>query len=146
MISAEKMHRSKGERLKAALAIVEGQAPCRNGLEAYRQISDALNQVEDESLGVDSWRPPRSFVGHPSSSRLYPTYPESMLALPDYPGNMVLWHAAEVVIISRFGAIEVRTRNGRSFEELTQDDADQTVYFTKLDGYGDGVWHGKNRS
>jgi hypothetical protein len=111
---------SKSERLLRVFDLLRLGPPCRSGLGAYRQISEALNVIEDEQLGPDSWRPPKSFLGQPSSERMYPTYPENMLAVPGYPGNTALWHVSEVVFVSRFGAIEVRQRDERAFEETAR--------------------------
>jgi hypothetical protein len=95
------------------LAHLQVSPMCRSGLEAYRQLCDALNLVEDEALGPDSWLPPKSFVGQPFSTRMYPTYPESMLPVAGFPGVTALWHAREVAFVSRYGALEVRERARR---------------------------------
>lgn len=136
---------NKRERLGLVLEILAARPACHSGLEAYRQISDALNLVEDEHLGPNNWCPPRSFVGQPTSERMYPTYPESMIQVTGYGGNTALLHETEVIVVSRFGAMEVRRRNGRVFVEMAQELA-APVVFEKPDAYGDGVWHEKNQT
>jgi hypothetical protein len=136
---------SKRERLFAALQRLQDVPACSSGLEMYRNLCQALNHVEDNALGESSWLPPRTFIGARSSERLYPTYPESMLRVSGAPGITALWHETEVVFISRFGAMEVEEKNGRDLE-LIVSEGGATRLFSRLDAYGDGVWHPKNRS
>jgi hypothetical protein len=136
---------SKRDRLERVFAYLQVAPTCRSGLEAYRQLCDVLNLVEDEALGPDSWVPPKSFVGQPLSDRMYPTYPESMLSVSEFPGVTALWHAREVVFVSRYGALEVRERDGRGVDAYVYAPRDKSLLFDKVDAYGDGVWNGKNR-
>lgn len=138
---------TKSSRLAMALEEVGRRLPARTGLEAYRQISDAINRVEDMHWGADYWEPPRHVDPGTRTARLYPIAPESIYPVRDYGGVDVLVSVAEYVFVSRFGAIEVQTKDHHdSYGEFNAFSGRRDrVMFEKGDYAGDSVWHEKNK-
>lgn len=138
---------SRYERLLRLLDVIRVAAPARSGLEAYRQLAETLNEMEDEWWGPEHWAPPRTFRTALRTERLYPIMPESFFEVPGFPGVTLLLAKRELVFVSRTGAIQVQRkdtadRDGRitPFESRTE-----TIMLDKSDAYGDRVWHVKNR-
>lgn len=139
--------RTKSSRLAMALEEVGRRMPARTSLEAYRQISDAINRVEDMHWGADYWEPPRHVDPGARTARLYPIAPESIYPVRNYGGVDVLVSVTEYVFVSRFGAIEVQTKDrddsyGKFNAFCGRRDR---VVFEKHDYAGNGVWHEKNK-
>lgn len=137
----------KPHRLRSALDEVARRPGAQTGLEGYRQISDAINRVEDEQWGTGHWHPPRYVSPGVRTDRLYPIAPESIYPVPEFPGVDLLVSVRECVFISRWGAIEVqRKEHDDLFGQRTHfRDRRDHVIFAKPDWSGDGVWHAKNR-
>lgn len=139
---------AKSHRLRLAFDEVAQRPPAQTGLEAYRQISDAINRVEDMYWGAEYWRPPRYVSPGVRTDRLYPIAPESVYPVDGFPGVDLLVSVSECLFISRSGAIEVQ---GKAREDLFGEvthfcDRRDHVLFAKPDKSGDGVWHIKNRT
>jgi 5'-deoxynucleotidase YfbR-like HD superfamily hydrolase len=138
---------SKSHRLKLIFEEVADRDPARTGLEAYRQISDAVNRVEDMFFTSSHWQPPRHVGPGVITDRLYPIAPESCYPVPQYAGVDLMVSVKECVFISRFGAIEVQAKDKRDLfgERTAFHTRSDHVIFSKRDSVGDGVWHDKNR-
>jgi 5'-deoxynucleotidase YfbR-like HD superfamily hydrolase len=138
---------SKSQRLKLVFEDMVDREPARTGLEAYRQLSDAVNRVEDMYLTANHWHPPRHVGPGVVTERLYPIAPESCYPVPDYAGVDLLVSVGECVFVSRFGAIEVQVKDGGDpfGERVAFQDRKDRVIFSKFDSAGDGVWSIKNR-
>lgn len=136
----------KQHRIKVVLDHLHSFSPARTALEAYAHFTQAINQVEDEFLGKDSYDLPRTFLDGTRTERMYMTLFENMYSVPRYGGVHILIHVREIVFISRYGAIEIQKKVEddkfgfkQHFEERVA-----LVIFKKLDAWGDGVWHQKN--
>ena len=138
---------TRRDRLLKALKSVSQLPNASNGLEAYKQISEAINQEEDLMWGKDTWNPPRSFLAGNRTARLYPIYPESFHSLKKYPGIMLLLSKREIVFISRFGAIEIQEKDiNDQYGEITPfSERKEKILFSKLDAYNHDIWHDKNK-
>jgi len=137
---------SKLVRLRKAFEELAGRPPAHTGIEAYRQLSDAINRVEDQQWGSDYWDPPRHLPPDASTKRLYPIAPECMYPVPGFAGVDVLVAKDHVVFISRYGAIEAQEKDR---DDLLGDlspfaSRRDKVIFEKPDSEGSGVWDGKN--
>lgn len=137
----------KHQRIQVVLDYLYSLPPARSSLEAYMIFAKAINEVEDDFLGKESYSPPRTFLDGTKTERIYMTLFESMHPVPRYSGVHILIHLKEVVFISRYGAIEIQRKIEddilgfkRHFE--TRNDC---VMFTKPDANGDGVWSEKNK-
>jgi 5'-deoxynucleotidase YfbR-like HD superfamily hydrolase len=138
---------SKSVRLKEILAELADRPAAHTGIEAYRQLSDVVNRVEDRYWGSGHWSPPRHLPPGAITDRLYPIAPECMYPVPDYPGVDALVAKDQVVFVSRTGAIEIQEKDHADIlGELTAfADRRARVVFEKADVDGDGVWAEKNR-
>lgn len=139
---------SRRNRFLRSLRILAKLPPASNALEAYAQLCNTLNEVEDIVFGSQHWNPPRTFLTGVETTRLYPIFTESFFAVTEFPGVQMLLARKELVFISRFGAIQVQNK---SASDKTGDDLpffrrSDEVIFTKDDKYGDDVWHEKNRT
>jgi hypothetical protein len=137
---------SRAQRLAAALQRTAKLPPATTALEAYRQIAQSINEVEDSWWGADHWQPPRSFLDGTRTARLYPIYPESFFAVDGFPGVTLLLAKHELLFISRFGAIELQCKewNDALVERIHYPERSPDAIFAKADASGDGVWHAKN--
>jgi 5'-deoxynucleotidase YfbR-like HD superfamily hydrolase len=138
---------SKSHRLKLVFEEVATRQAARTGLEAYRQISDALNRVEDMYFTASYWKPPRHVGPGVVTDRLYPIAPESCYPVPDYSGVDLLVSVGECLFVSRYGAIELQVKDKSDLfgEHVAFHSRRDRVIFSKPDSSGDGVWHVKNR-
>jgi 5'-deoxynucleotidase YfbR-like HD superfamily hydrolase len=138
---------SKSHRLKLIFEEIADRDPARTSLEAYRQISDAVNRVEDMYFSASHWQPPRHVGPGVTTDLLYPIAPESCYPVPHYAGVDLMVSVKECVFISRFGAIEVQIKDKRDLfgERIAFHARSDRVIFSKADSAGDGVWHDKNR-
>ncbi len=134
---------SKGERIRRLLAELDKQPPAASGLEAYAQMSNTLNHLED-ALPDNPWAPPRTYVNGELTDRMYPSTTECFETVEGYPGVTVMVHTKEFIFISRFGAIEIQKDTGESEVDIHFSTRSHAVIYKKPDAYGDGVWHDKN--
>lgn len=139
---------TKKERLSLLFTSLDSEPPATSSLDAYRQISNLLNNIEDDVLGRDSWNPPRYYPPGENTERLYTIGADSIFPLKEYNGIDVLTSIGEITFISRYGAIEVQlkdkldnTGNGTDYENRKK-----AVIYSKVDYQGDGVWHEKNKA
>lgn len=138
---------SRRERVELILKRLSLLPPATSGLEAYKQLTETINQFEDEIWGKDSWHPPRSFIGGVSTQRFYTIFPESFFSVDNYPGVTILIGTKELIFMSRYGAIEIQNKviEDRYGKDQTFHLRRDQVFFEKFDAYGDNVWHEKNK-
>ncbi|HVZ12376.1 MAG TPA: hypothetical protein VG965_05080 [Patescibacteria group bacterium] len=139
---------SRQERFADVLSHLATLPAAHSSLEAYGQLSEAINAAEDRMFGVDSWAPPRTFLDGQRSERLYTIYTESFHHVDGFAGVTLMIAKRELVFVSRFGAIQVQSKipddpYGRSKHFS---DRPETVIWNKEDAYGDDVWHDKNKA
>lgn len=137
---------SRAKRLASALQRTAELPPATTALEAYRQIAQSINEVEDSWWGPEHWQPPRSFLDGTRTARLYPIYAESFFSVEGFPGVTLLLAKHELLFISRFGAIELQCKqwNDAHVEQVNYRERSAGAIFAKADAAGDGVWHAKN--
>ncbi|MCW1908769.1 MAG: hypothetical protein KIH63_005515 [Candidatus Saccharibacteria bacterium] len=137
---------SRAERLQDILDRLALLPPAQNGLEAYAQMAELINTSEDALFG-DHWDLPRTFLDGRRTDRLYPILPESFFSVPAFPGVTLMVSKVEVVFMSRWGAIEMQTKDpdDKFGERIPFCSRFENVIFSKPDALGDGVWHDKNR-
>jgi hypothetical protein len=137
---------SRAARLAAALHRTAELPPATTALEAYRQIAQSINEIEDHWWGPEHWQPPRSFLDGTRTARLYPIYAESFFPVEGFPGVTLLLAKRELLFISRFGAIELQCKqwNNAVIEQADYPERSVDAIFAKADAGGDGVWHAKN--
>lgn len=143
-----KLYRNKSryQRMLEVLDYIK-KLPCaKSGLEAYAQISNALNDFEDTIFGENYWSPPRTFQDGSRTDRLYPIMPENIFNLENYNGVTLLLAKKELLFISRFGAIEIQKKDesDKHGKNISFPSRTNMILFEKLDFFGDGVWHEKN--
>jgi hypothetical protein len=135
----------KGERLQKLTACLLMLPPARSGLEAFAQVTNALNLLEDQLWGPDHYLMPRTYEGGRVTDRLYASHPESFETVDGWIGVMNMVHTKEFIFMSRFGAIEIQRDTGESESEVCFCTRRHAVLFAKVDAAGHGVWHAKNR-
>lgn len=138
---------NKNERLRKFFKKLENYPPAHSSLEAYRQISEAINNVEDDVFGKDYWFPLRHYPPQTKTNRMYPVATESFYTIEEYSKVTMLVSVNELVFISNDGAIEIQIKNkndpfgeGKNFEIRTNN-----IIFVKNDSLGHNVWHFKNK-
>jgi hypothetical protein len=137
----------KHERLQKALGYLHSLPPAYSSIEAYKNLEKAVNLVEDEFLGRESYQPPKTFLDGRRTERIYMTLLESLHPVPGYSGVHILINKKEITLISRFGAIEIQYKVDEDkfgFKTHFESRTDKVI-FIKNDGYGHGVWHEKNK-
>ena len=146
-VSDQYVGKNRYERLLEVLEYLRNLPGAKSGLEAYAQISNALNDFEDCVFGRNSWSPPRSFQDGNRTQRLYPILPENIFPVDGYNGVMLLLAKKELVFISRFGAIEIQKKceSDKYGALLHYKERSDTIVFKKTDYYGGGVWNDKNK-
>lgn len=131
----------RGDRLRAIFDLLATMEKCSNGLMAYKQLTDTINDFEDEALGVHTWSPPRTFLDGARSERLYTIYPESFFACGDDSQVTMLISLREIIFINSNGAIQVQEKllQGHPDSCLKYADREKYVIFNK-EGIDGGVW------
>jgi hypothetical protein len=98
---------TKGERLAEFLRRL-GAAPAAAGHdEAFRQIGDILNAVEDELTSI-----PFDPAHWQTDGRMYPPQPDSVRAVPGRPDVRRYRSRSHSTLIGDGGAIEIRDGQG----------------------------------
>jgi hypothetical protein len=136
---------SKATRLNKLFTCIKAVQPACTGLEAYAQISNALNLLEDQIWGPGYYAMPRTYDGGVVTDRLYPSHPESFETVSGFSGVINMVHTKEFIFISRTGAIEIQRDTGESETEVHFSTRRHAVLFTKNDHQGRGVWHESHR-
>jgi hypothetical protein len=99
---------TRGERLAEFLRRL-GAAPAAAGFdEAFRQVGDILNAVEDEMTSI-----PFDPANWQTDGRLYPPQADSMRAVPGRGDVKRLRTRGHHILIGDNGAIEIRDLSGR---------------------------------
>lgn len=139
---------SKTDRLLQVFENLAQRNPFHSSLEAYSYLVKILNEVEDRSLGAESYIPMR----HPPTiptPRMYPPHIEKdFFSTGDaYLGVHLLLSRQHITFISRYGAIEVQGKihTDKYGVERMYSERKENVLFEKFDYAGHGVWHPKNR-
>jgi guanylate kinase len=136
---------NQGERLKYILDNIDMNEPARNALEAYKIITQAIDEFED-NFSAEPWSPPRTYMDGSRSSRMYTIFPESFHDVPEYRGVTLLLSLRELIFISKNGAIEVQVKDTHDplGERKHFKDRKHNVLFSKVDIEGNDVWHASN--
>lgn len=139
---------SRRERVKLILEKLASLPPACSGLEAYQQISETINTLEDAIWGRDYWSPPRSFFGGISTQRFYTIFTESFFSVEDFPGVTLLLGTKELIFVSRYGAIQMQRKlhSDRYGLDNKFHLRRSQIFFEKVDAYDHDVWHEKNKS
>lgn len=131
-----------------ALKAWAAKPPTKNGLLAYKSLTQCVNEVEDQVFGETLWNCPRTFLNGERTDRIYTILSESFYEVPSFPGVSLLLAKDELIFISRFGAAEVQNKliDDKYGEAIPYEQRSNEVIFSKLDASGDGVWHVKNKN
>jgi len=137
----------KDERLGLILVNLQSLNPASNGLEAYKLLSNAINEFEDQIWGANNYFPPRSFLHGNKTDRMYTIFTESFFEVPGYTGVSLLLSRRELIFISRYGAIEIQLKDDEDKygDNIHFDSRKRNVIFKKNDSTDDGVWVDKNK-
>jgi hypothetical protein len=131
---------TKQERLKRMFDCLQQLPPARTGLEAYAQISQLINLLEDQVLGIESWSLPRTYTNGKWTDRMHPSQPECFESVAGYVGITNMVHAKQFVFISRTGAIEMQYDTKESERDVHFSVRTYAIIFKKPDACGRGVW------
>lgn len=114
---------SKNERLEEFFRRLGSAPPAKTFDEAYSQICNILNEVEDEMTSIpfrpDNWR---------ADGRLYPPQLDNIRAVPDRSNITRLRSIAHNIFIGENGSIEIQTVKP------------QVIVFSKRGEDGKKVW------
>ena len=137
----------KHQRMPVILDHLACSPAAHNALEAYKLLSDVIDQVEDEILGLETYdlKPSRSAL-HNTGDRMYVTQLPDIFPVMRYTGVMILVAVRHITFISRYGAIEVQCKreDDKRGTVFKFEDRHECVLLRKADAWGDGVWHPKN--
>ncbi|MDE1153748.1 MAG: hypothetical protein PW788_14535 [Micavibrio sp.] len=132
-------------RISKILALFAKAPPFANGMMAYATLMEIVNEQEDLVWGADYWKAPRTFHGGVVTDRVYPTHTESFENVEGFLGVTHLIHTKHSIFLSRYGAVQVQLDNGWAVSDCHLETRAEFILVDKLDAYGDGVWHEKNR-
>jgi hypothetical protein len=135
---------AKKLRLMKLFNVLKQLPPAKTGLEAYSQISNSLNLLEDQVFGHEEWETPRTFEDRVVRSRMYTSHPEWFKTVTGFSGVTNLVHGKEYIFISRTGAIEIQLDTKEDKIEKPFHTRTSAVVFKKNDAFGNGVWDSKN--
>lgn len=136
---------SKGSRLARVLETVSAMPAAKTGLEAYAQISNALNLLEDQVWSERHFWMPRSYEGGVVTDRLYVSHPESFESVDGFEGVVNMVHTKEFIFISRTGGIEIQKDTGECERSVHFESRSHAVLFSKADAQGRSVWDDSHR-
>lgn len=136
---------SKGSRLARVLETVSAMPAARTGLEAYAQISNALNLLEDQVWSERHFWMPRTYEGGVVTDRLYVSHPESFESVDGFEGVVNMVHTKEFIFISRTGGIEIQKDTGECERSVHFETRTHAVLFSKSDAQGRSVWDESHR-
>lgn len=132
-------------RISKILELFAKAPPFTNGMMAYAALMELVNEQEDTVWGAGYWKAPRTFHGGVVTDRIYPTHTESFEDVMGFPGVTHLIHTKHSIFLSRYGAVQVQLDNGWAVADCHLETRPEFILLDKLDAYGDGVWHEKNR-
>ena len=119
----ESNQRTKNERFAEFLKRLQDSPPAKSFAEAYSQIFNILNEVEDEMTTIpydpDNWQ---------TDGRLYPPLMDSMRSVPGYPLVKRFRSRQHNTFICENGSIEIREIGA------------EKIIFNKSGENGKGVW------
>lgn len=113
---------SKSDRLQEFLRRLDAAEPASSAEGALELVSQMLNAVEDELTDIPF--DPSSWM---DDGRLYPPQADSAFRVPDHPDLIRYRNRDHNTIVSKWGAIEIRTASGE-------------VILEKPGASGKGVW------
>jgi hypothetical protein len=111
----------KGERLAEFYRRLKEAPPASTAAEAYRQVCDILNAVEDDLTGIP-FDPPMWMT----DGRMYPAQEDSVRSVPGHPDLIRYASKGHDVVVAPNGAIQIRIRGG-------------AIAFAKPGADGDGI-------
>ena len=136
---------TKGERLRRLATCLHALPPARTGLEAYAQIANSLNLLEDQLWGKDAFAMPRSYENGVVTQRMYPSHTECFETVAGFGGVTNMVHTKEFILVSATGAIEIQRDTGESEIDVHLSTRTHAVVFAKNDARGRGVWDAVHR-
>jgi len=135
----------KRDRLKKLFFCLEALPPAHSSLEAYAQIFNTFNLMEDQLWGNSHWDFPRTFAHGAVTDRMYGSHTDCNEYVPQYPGVMNMVHTHHFVFISASGAIEIQRETNEDEEKIPYYTRREAVMFEKPDASGRTVWDESNR-
>jgi hypothetical protein len=117
-----KRYASRAERFAEILRRLDGAPAASSFDEAYRQLCDIVNAVEDEMTSV-----PYDPANWQTDGRLYPPQMDNMKDLPGHPEVKRFRTRRHYVLIGPNGAIEIQERTGRAILAKLGADGKPTV-------------------
>jgi 5'-deoxynucleotidase YfbR-like HD superfamily hydrolase len=140
------LEKTKRQRLDEVFADLAQLSPARTGVEAWAQLSAAVNRVEDQVWGT-YWQPPRFVPPGTSTERMYPIAPDSVYPVEGWLVD-VLVAEAELIFVSMRGAIEIQEKDRGDLLGVNRSFPDRaaSILFEKRDSRNRSVWDPENRS
>ena len=123
------MESSREFRLLELFRRLQALPPAKNFAEAYRQIEDTLNQVEDELTSI-----PFNPQNWEIDGRMYPPQEDNVRAEEGYTGVFRLRSRGHSTFIASNGAMEIRRSRRTGRQE------DEESFVSKPGADGRGVW------
>ena len=133
---------TKRDRLVRMFELLDSAPNAKTGIEAYARLSNIVNEAEDELF---EWKLPRTFLDGTITERIYPPQPECMESVSGWAGVVVCVHVKEFIFFSKHGAIEIQLDTSEDEKRIHFSIRSSAVIYSKLDAYGDSVWHPKNK-
>lgn len=135
----------KRDRLKKLFFCLHALPPAHSSLEAYAQIFNTFNLMEDQLWGASHWDFPRTFAHGAVTERMYGSHADCNEYVLEYPGVMNMVHTHHFVFISASGAIEIQRETNEDEEKIPYYTRRHAIMFEKPDAYGRTVWDEANR-
>lgn len=138
---------SKENRLNLFFQELDNLPLPKNSLEAFRQISETLNLIEDKIFGTDYWKPLRFYPPGVKTKRMYPVAPESMYPVYLFPKVTLMVSINELIFISNDGAVEFQKKDKKDIFGTNNDfsNRNEKIIYKRNDQFGCGVWDKKNK-
>ncbi|MDQ3076026.1 MAG: hypothetical protein M3Q34_02765 [bacterium] len=139
---------SKYHRLQVIFDRLSRIPPMSSSLQVYKMMAQVIDEVEDEFLGPETYDLKLNRANPVETGyRMYQIQLGSIFEVSGYTGVQLLLATKHLTFISRYGAIEVQSKlHIDKFGELIFFETRfEQVLFQKLDAFGDGVWHEKNK-
>jgi len=137
---------SKNDRLNKLFIELENLPIAKNSLEAFRQISETLNIIEDSIFGLEHWKPLRFYPPLVETKRMYPVAPESIYSVHNFSKVMLMVSINQLVFISNDGAMEFQIKDKEDIfgVNINFSERQDKILYSKNDIYGCNVWDKKN--
>ncbi|WP_435011208.1 hypothetical protein P12x_002509 [Tundrisphaera lichenicola] len=99
--------RPKGTRLAEFYRRLQAAPAASSAAEAYQQVCDILNAVEDDLTGIPF--DPSLWM---TDGRMYPAQADSVRSVPGHPNLIRYASRGHDVVVASNGAIQIRVRGG----------------------------------